>query len=52
MPMRWFWIDRYEEFVRCKRAVAIKTVTLSEIPNEKLRPRHPLVATPRTGMSW
>jgi 3-hydroxyacyl-[acyl-carrier-protein] dehydratase len=30
MPMRWFWIDRYEEFVRCKRAVAIKTVTLSE----------------------
>ena len=28
--MRWFWIDRYEEFVRCKRAVAIKTVTLSE----------------------
>jgi 3-hydroxyacyl-[acyl-carrier-protein] dehydratase len=28
--MRWFWIDRYEEFVRCKRAVALKTVTLAE----------------------
>ena len=28
--MRWFWIDRYEEFVRCHHAVAIKAVTLAE----------------------
>jgi 3-hydroxyacyl-[acyl-carrier-protein] dehydratase len=28
--MRWFWIDRYEEFVRCKRAVALKAVSLAE----------------------
>jgi 3-hydroxyacyl-[acyl-carrier-protein] dehydratase len=28
--MRWFWLDRFEEFVRCRRAVAIKAVTLAE----------------------
>jgi 3-hydroxyacyl-[acyl-carrier-protein] dehydratase len=28
--MRWFWIDRFEEFIRCRRAVAIKAVTLAE----------------------
>ncbi len=28
--MRWFWVDRYEEFVRCQRAVATKAVTLAE----------------------
>jgi 3-hydroxyacyl-[acyl-carrier-protein] dehydratase len=28
--MRWFWLDRFEEFVRCRRAVAIKAVTLTE----------------------
>lgn len=28
--MRWYWIDRYTEFVRGKRATAIKNVTLSE----------------------
>ena len=28
--MRWFWVDRFEEFVRCRRAVAIKAVTLAE----------------------
>ena len=28
--MRWFWIDRYEEFVRGTRAVAIKNVSLAE----------------------
>ncbi len=28
--MRWFWIDRFAEFVRGKRAVAIKNVTLAE----------------------
>ncbi len=28
--MRWFWIDRFEEFVSGQRAVAIKNVTLAE----------------------
>ena len=28
--MRWFWIDRFEEFVRGSRAVAIKNVSLAE----------------------
>ena len=30
---------------------AASTVTLSAMPSERLRPRQPLVATPRTGMS-
>lgn len=28
--MRWFWIDRFTEFVRGRRAVAIKSVAMSE----------------------
>lgn len=28
--MRWFWVDRFETFVRTRRAVAIKAVTLAE----------------------
>jgi len=28
--MRWFWIDRFTEFVRCRRARAVKAVTLAE----------------------
>lgn len=28
--MRWFWIDRFEEFVSGRHAVAIKNVTLAE----------------------
>ena len=28
--MRWFWIDRFEEFVRGRRAVAVKNVSLAE----------------------
>jgi 3-hydroxyacyl-[acyl-carrier-protein] dehydratase len=28
--MRWFWVDRFEEFVRGKRAVAVKNVSLAE----------------------
>ena len=28
--MRWFWIDRFTEFVCTQRATAIKTVSLSE----------------------
>ena len=28
--MRWFWIDRFEEFVSGSHAVAVKTVTVAE----------------------
>ncbi len=28
--MRWFWIDRFIEFERCRRAVAVKNVSLVE----------------------
>ena len=28
--MRWFWIDRFTEFVRFRRATAVKAVTLTE----------------------
>jgi len=28
--MRWFWIDRYEEFVRGRHATAVKNVSLAE----------------------
>ena len=28
--MRWFWIDRYTEFVSGERATAVKNVSLSE----------------------
>lgn len=28
--MRWFWIDRFEEFVRGRSAIAIKNVSLAE----------------------
>jgi len=28
--MRWFWIDRFEEFERCRHASAVKCVTLAE----------------------
>ena len=28
--MRWFWIDRFDEFVRGRTAVAVKNVSLAE----------------------
>ena len=28
--MRWFWIDRFDEFVRNRHAVAVKNVSLAE----------------------
>ena len=28
--MRWFWIDRFDEFVRGKQATAVKNVSLAE----------------------
>jgi len=28
--MRWFWIDRFDEFVRGRHATAVKNVSLAE----------------------
>jgi 3-hydroxyacyl-[acyl-carrier-protein] dehydratase len=28
--MRWFWIDRFDEFVRARHATAVKNVSLAE----------------------
>ena len=39
--MRWFWIDRYEEFIRGKHATAVKNVSLAE---EHLHDHFPGVA--------
>ena len=39
--MRWFWIDRFEEFVRGQRATAIKNVTLAEEPLDEYFPGAP-----------
>lgn len=39
--MRWFWIDRFEEFVRDKYAVSIKNVTYGEEPLDDYQPGNP-----------
>ncbi len=39
--MRWFWIDRFTEFVRDTRAVAIKNVCFGEEPIDDYLPGHP-----------
>lgn len=39
--MRWFWIDRFTEFVRGQKATAVKSVTLAE---EHLHDHFPGVA--------
>ena len=41
--MRWYWIDRYTEFVRGKRATAIKNVTLSEDHLHEHFPFYPIM---------
>ena len=43
--MRWFWIDRFEEFVRGRRAVAIKNVALSEEQLDMYSPGYPVMPT-------
>jgi len=43
--MRWFWIDRFEEFVRGRRAVAIKNVALSEEQIDGYSPGFPFMPT-------
>ena len=39
--MRWFWIDRFEEFVCGQRAVAVKCISLSEKPVDDYSPGSP-----------
>jgi 3-hydroxyacyl-[acyl-carrier-protein] dehydratase len=45
--MRWFWIDRYEEFVRGRHATAVKNVSLAE---EHLHDHFPGVAIMPTSL--
>lgn len=39
--MRWFWIDRFVEFVRNTRATTIKNVSFGEEPIDDYLPGHP-----------
>ncbi|MEQ1828710.1 MAG: 3-hydroxyacyl-ACP dehydratase FabZ family protein [Pirellula sp.] len=39
--MRWFWIDRFTEFVRDTRATAYKNVSFGEEPIDDYLPGHP-----------
>ncbi|MFN6128767.1 MAG: 3-hydroxyacyl-ACP dehydratase FabZ family protein [Planctomycetota bacterium] len=39
--MRWFWIDRFLEFVRDKRAVALKHICFGEETVDDYLPGHP-----------
>src|SRR5581483_10566186 len=41
--MRWFWIDRFTEFVRGKRAVALKAVATSEEQIDEYSPGFPVM---------
>ena len=39
--MRWFWIDRFEEFVSGEYAISLKNVTLSDEPIDDYSPGRP-----------
>jgi 3-hydroxyacyl-[acyl-carrier-protein] dehydratase len=39
--MRWFWIDRFTEFVRDTRATTIKNICFGEEPIDDYLPGHP-----------
>jgi 3-hydroxyacyl-[acyl-carrier-protein] dehydratase len=41
--MRWFWIDRFTEFVSGQRASAVKAVTLTEEHIDEYFPGYPLM---------
>jgi 3-hydroxyacyl-[acyl-carrier-protein] dehydratase len=41
--MRWFWIDRFTEFERGRRAVAIKTIAMSEEQFDGYSPGFPVM---------
>lgn len=40
---RWMWVDRFREFVRGRRAVAIKTVSMAEEPIDLYMPGFPVM---------
>jgi 3-hydroxyacyl-[acyl-carrier-protein] dehydratase len=41
--MRWFWIDRFTEFERGRRAVAVKCVATSEEQIDRYSPGFPVM---------
>ncbi len=41
--MRWFWIDRFTEFVRGQRAVAVKCIATSEEQIDRYSPGFPVM---------
>jgi 3-hydroxyacyl-[acyl-carrier-protein] dehydratase len=41
--MRWFWIDRFTEFVRGTRAVALKSVAMAEEQFDDYSPGYPVM---------
>ena len=41
--MRWFWIDRFEEFERGRRAVAVKAIALGEEQLQEYMPGFPIM---------
>ena len=43
--MRWFWVDRFEEFESGRRAVAIKNIALVEEQMDGYGPWLPLMPT-------
>jgi 3-hydroxyacyl-[acyl-carrier-protein] dehydratase len=44
--MRWFWIDKFTEFVRGRRAVAIKCVSMAEEQLDDYSPGFPVMPAP------
>ena len=49
--MRWFWIDRFLEFERGRRAVAIKAVSLAEEQLDDYSPGFPVMLMMRSAAS-
>lgn len=54
LAMRWSWLDRYTEFVRGKRATAVKNVALSEEPLSDYLPGYPVLPNSLVveGIAW
>ena len=52
--MRWMWLDRFVEFVRGQRAVAIKNVSLAEEPLSDYLPGFPVLPCSLIveGLAW
>jgi 3-hydroxyacyl-[acyl-carrier-protein] dehydratase len=54
LAMRWLWLDRFTEFERGKRSVAIKNVCLSEEPLSEYLPGFPILPNSLIveGLAW